>query len=108
MFIRVGKRLRKRDGMHLNLTIEDLIIPCLVDTCADMSVIILDLLHNLPQEERLLLKKVEDIITLADGKTVPLHGLVKVRIQMEGISLEHEFLVADIDVDCMFGLYFLE
>lgn len=107
MSVRSGGSVEKNDGIYLNLKFSYFDVACLVDTGANMSVLNHAFLLTLPKECRVIKDTLESEMKLADGKYVPLYGIVALDVEMGRKRLLHEFWVADLDCECILGLDFL-
>ena len=79
----------------------------LVDTGANISLIHAGIFSRIPCEDRPRLEHEGLYMILADGKGVPVQGMVEMYIDIGGKKRRHEFWVADLGPDCILGLDFL-
>ncbi|KAJ8018074.1 hypothetical protein HOLleu_44135 [Holothuria leucospilota] len=70
---------------------------------ANVSVLSRTFLLEFPEEKQVNCTEVNNKMSLADGKSVPLHGLLEAGVNIDGNLVQHKFWVADIDVECILG-----
>ena len=96
----------KHDSLPLKITVNSILINCLVDTGSTLTVLHSRKYLEIPEEQRPTLLQSKVRLKMANGELVQTAGQADFYITVNGKSLKQRFVVADIDVPAVLGYDF--
>jgi hypothetical protein len=79
----------------------------LIDTVATVSLLSEACYGNMLGTKKGLIEKVESDVLSANGSVVEVYGKTSVNLVLNGTTMKHEMIIADLSVDGILGLDFL-
>ena len=95
------------DGLQIIVHIHDLKLDCLIDTGASISVLHPSQYYALPEDLRPKLRQDCGNLRMADGGQVIPVGHAKFPLTINGITVEHRLIVADVEAPLVIGFDFM-
>ncbi len=106
--IKIDSIRKEKNGFYLSISVQDCPTTFLVDTGASVSIIKTNVFRKLSPEDQPELYPADASMETADGTPIPCLGKGMFKIIVNGIELEHELWVADINLDAILGFDFLD